>query len=468
MLRLPGVTLVCIDTANHALALRALARSGEQVRFARSLFLTDAVPPGVDVPAGIEVVPIAPIANRDAYSWFVLKDLVFHVATGHALLVQWDGYVVNADAWAPAFLDCDYVGAKWFWYDDDMRVGNGGFSLRSRRLLQALADPRIELVEAEDVTICRSFRGLLEREHCIRFADEALADRFAFEADYPVGSPFGFHGLFNFWRVMKPTEIAALVEQFSDAIARSPQLDQLLHNCLLNGMWLPAAAIARRIVAARGGAADVPALLADAEAQGARLSNVGRGDACPCGSGKRFGDCHGAPGAPSLFDLPPKRRTPDEFVAKGVDAHRAGQLAAADREYRAALALAPAHPVALHNLGLVELQRGRRTHAVEVLERAVAADPRETEFRHSLGQALAAAGRLDDAIARFREVLARRPDHAIAWYNLGLAFAVRAERAEAEAAFRQALRIAPAFAQAQQELAAILDREAPRPSGARR
>ena len=63
-----------------------------------------------------------------------------------------------------------------------MRVGNGGFSLRSRRLLLALQDPRIELVEAEDTTICRTFRPLLEREHGIRFGSEALADKFAFEA----------------------------------------------------------------------------------------------------------------------------------------------------------------------------------------------------------------------------------------------------------------------------------------------
>jgi len=461
MLELPGVTLVCIDTANHALALRALARSGERVRFARSLFLTDAVPPGVEVPAGIEVVPIAPIASRDAYSWFVLKELVRHVATAHALLVQWDGYVVNADAWDPAFLDCDYIGAKWFWYDDESRVGNGGFSLRSRRLLQALADPRIALVEAEDVTIGRAFRGLLEREHGIGFADEALADRFAFEADYPVGAPFGFHGLFNFWRVMKPTELATLPRQFSDAVARSPQLDQLLHNCLLNAMWLPAAAIARRILAASAGTADTPAMLADAESQLARLSNVRADDPCPCGSGRHYRECHGAPGAPSLLDPVPKPRTPDECVRRGVEAHRAGQLAAADREYRAALALAPEHPVALHNLGLVELQRGRGTHAVEVLERAVAVAPHEVEFRHSLGQALAAAGRMDEAIARLRDVVANQPDHAVAWYNLGLALDRHAQRADAETALRQALRIAPTFPQAKQALAAILARPPP-------
>ena len=154
----------------------------------------------------------------------MLKSLLPHIDTPHALLVQWDGYVVNPQAWDPAFLDCDYIGAKWYWQSDGLRVGNGGFSLRSRKLLRALQDPRIELVEAEDITIGRAFRRLLEREHGIRFADEALADRFSFEAAYPIGKPFGFHGLFNFCRTVVPAEIAALAPTFSDAIARSPQL----------------------------------------------------------------------------------------------------------------------------------------------------------------------------------------------------------------------------------------------------
>src|SRR6185503_19702122 len=133
-------------------------------------------------------------------------------ATSHVLLVQWDGYVINPAAWDPAFLECDYIGAKWFWYEDGMRVGNGGFSLRSRRLLEALQDPAIVRIGAEDTTIGRSFRPLLEREYGIRFASEALADRFSFEVAYPIGKPFGFHGLYNFCRTVPPDEIAAQLQ----------------------------------------------------------------------------------------------------------------------------------------------------------------------------------------------------------------------------------------------------------------
>ena len=149
MLDLPGVTLCCIDTANHALASRALDRSRAGIRFARTLFITDRA----CADPGIEVAIVGPLDSREAYSRFVLKSLIAHVRTPHVLLVQWDGYVVNPDAWRADFLACDYIGARWFWHDDGMRVGNGGFSLRSRKLLEALQDPRIELTEAEDVTI---------------------------------------------------------------------------------------------------------------------------------------------------------------------------------------------------------------------------------------------------------------------------------------------------------------------------
>ena len=203
MLELPGVTLCCIDTLNHALALRALRRSSAGIRFGSTCFISDRP---VDEP-GMSSIVIAPLASRDAYSEFVLKSLLPHIQTPHVLLVQWDGYAINPDAWRGEYLDVDYIGAKWFWHTDGMRVGNGGFSLRSRKLLEALQDPRIVLTGAEDETIGRAFRPLLEREHGIRFAAESLADAFAFEAAYPVGVPFGFHGLFNFCRVVPPEEL---------------------------------------------------------------------------------------------------------------------------------------------------------------------------------------------------------------------------------------------------------------------
>ncbi len=454
MLDLSTVTLCCIDTANHALALRALALSAAGVRYARTVFLTDAVPPDLAIPQGVDLVRIAPITTRAEYSRFVVKTLLEHIATPQVLLVQWDGYVINPDAWDPAFLACDYIGAKWSWHRDGMNVGNGGFSLRSRRLLTALQDPRVSSDGIEDETICREFRPLLEREHGIRFADEPLADRFSFETHHPIGTPFGFHGLFNFHRVMPRAELAALAGTFSDAIARSPQLRNLLRHCMALAKWDAAAAVARRILAAAPDDADTRQLLERASAAAASAPAAGRNEPCPCGSGKRYKHCHGAAGAGAPAG--PAAQSPDALVARAIDAHRRGDLDAAESGYRAALTAAPQHPYALHYLGVVMYQRNRLADALPLLAQAVGLVPREPEFHNNLALALEAADRGDEAISSYRQALALKPDHATAWNNLGLALQAANDLPGAVDAFRHALRLAPDFAQAHWNLGLAL------------
>lgn len=455
LIELPGVTLACVDTVNHWLALRALERSRERIEFARIALFTDRLPAGVAAPRDVDVVPIEPIRSRDEYSRFMLKRLLAHVDTQHVLLVQWDGYVVNAGAWDLAFAQVDYLGAKWFWHDDGHDVGNGGFSLRSRRLLEALQDPRIELDEAEDVTIGRTFRSLLERDHGIRFGTAALADRFAFEAAYPIGRPFGFHGLYNFCRVVPPPELAELASRFSDAILRSPQLAQLLRNCVALGQWEPAIAIAKRVLAVDSDNAEAGALLAQSEAAGARGAGIGRNDACPCGSGKRYKHCHGwidpAAGSSSIDAIPP-----DTLVARALAAHQRGDLDNAARDYSAALALAPEHPYAMHYLGVAAYQRGRADEALPMLQRAATLVPHEPEFHNNLGVVLAALDRDEAAAAAHRRALACKPDHAGAWNNLGLVLHAQNDLAGAIDAFGRALAHAPGFTQARWNLALAL------------
>jgi len=447
VLDLNDVTLLSIDTANHALALRALARSRRDVRFARTLFLTDDVPSGIAVPEGVEVAWIEPLKTRDAYSAFVLKRLASHVTTTHALLVQWDGYVINPLAWEPAFLDCDYIGAKWFWQPEGRRVGNGGFSLRSRRLIDALQDPRILLDENEDVAIGTTFRPLLEAEYGIRFATEEIADRFAFEAAYPIGQPFGFHGLFNFCRVVPPDELAALAETFSSAMARSPQLAQLIRNCVALGQWRPAIALARRRLSELPADTEATLLLEQAERSARAAPAAGRNDPCPCGSGKRFKHCHGS------LDAPPSA---DAIANRALLAHRGGDLAAAESDYRAVLAQAPDHPLALHYLGVIAYQRGRAGDALPLLERAAKLRPDEPEFHNNLGLALAEVDRLDDAIDAYQRTLALNPAHATAWNNLGLALTGCNRLADAIESLRKSIALQPDFGQAHWNLALAL------------
>jgi Flp pilus assembly protein TadD len=451
MLDLPGVTLCCIDTLNHELARRALRRSAEGIRFDKICFITDR---DVAEP-GVVTRVIAPLTSRDDYSEFVLKSLLPYVDTSHVLLVQWDGYAINPAAWRSEFLEVDYIGAKWFWHTDGMRVGNGGFSLRSRKLLLALQDPRVVLTEAEDETIGRTYRPLLEREHGIRFASESLADAFAFEAAYPVGKPFGFHGLFNFCRVVPPEEIVQLVPHFTPTIARSPQMAQLGRNCIAMGQWQAAAAIFQCILATLPGDASATAGLATARAYANALPVVGRNDPCPCGSGKRYKHCHGAAGAaPSAAST--ARSSTDERVASALSAHQRGNTHAAEALYRDVLAGEPGHAVAQHYLGVLEYQRGAIDAALPLLERSIGAIPKEPEFRNNLGLAYAAADREADALAQYHTALELRPDYAVAWNNLGLTLQAINDIAGATAAFRRAIVCKPDFAQAHWNLALVL------------
>lgn len=190
-LSLPQVTLCAVSSVNVNATVRALEASLAQIDAGAALLLTDSQVKS-DHP-GIRVVPIAPIPSARAYSDFLLTELIDHVATSHCLVIQWDGHVLDAARWQPEFLDHDYIGASWPQFADGHDVGNGGFSLRSRRLMQLCRDPAFQRDHPEDVAIGRTNRAWLEGQG-MRFAPRALADRFAAERAGDVTASFGYHG----------------------------------------------------------------------------------------------------------------------------------------------------------------------------------------------------------------------------------------------------------------------------------
>ena len=232
------------------MALRALARCRRDIEFARTIFLTDAVPAQVDVPAEIDVIPTGPIESHDAYSRIVLKELYPHIATSHVLVVQWDGYVVHPEAWTNGFLGCDYLGAPWPDGEGGYSVGNGGFSLRSRRLLEALQDEEFSLhSDAEDVTICGTYRARLEYKFGIRFGPIDIARRFSYElGPLPDEKTFGFHGIFNLIHVENEHDIAELAGALPDSITISEMTGLLLRNLVILHQFEAALALGQRIL----------------------------------------------------------------------------------------------------------------------------------------------------------------------------------------------------------------------------
>lgn len=192
--KLPSVTLCAAASVNVSATLSALRTCMDKLSFAECLLFTDKA---IDTGGNCRVVPIPRLESSRDYSQFILRRLADHVRTSHCLIAQWDGFVLNANCWDPEFLEFDYIGAPWPHFTDGRDVGNGGFSLRSRRLLEACRDPRFRLGAAEDVAICRVNRSLLEQEHGVRFADRQTAEQFSYERTVPPDPTFGFHGVFN-------------------------------------------------------------------------------------------------------------------------------------------------------------------------------------------------------------------------------------------------------------------------------
>jgi hypothetical protein len=250
-LRLPQVTLCAVDARSPALALQSMQRSMAQVEFGRAVLFTHAWSPPQPVP-GLEIVHVGPIRSGAAYSHFVLRELPLHVTTSHVLVTQWDGFVVDARAWRDEFLDCDYIGAPWPDQPPELAVGNGGFSLRSRRLLQAGQDSHITQEHPEDLVLCRDHRAWLEREHGVRFADLDLARAFAFENATSPGPVFGFHGPYNLPIVLDGDTLSAWLNELPDEFFRSRDARRLARALLARRMpQVAARLLARRRKAGR-------------------------------------------------------------------------------------------------------------------------------------------------------------------------------------------------------------------------
>lgn len=243
-LDLSTLSLACVDTLHPELAVQAMMRCLQHARFGEAKLLTR---PGFRSPdPRIEVVNTSAINSRDTYSAFMVKELGQLCSGSHVLVVQWDGFLLDPSAWDPAFLDYDYIGAPWPHRAEP--VGNGGFSLRSRRLLEALADPEIRELHPEDACICERYRALLESRHGIRFAPLELARRFAFELEPPKGPTFGFHGLFNFHHALPDDSLNTWLAAAPAPLLMSVPARRLLKNLIRSDQH----AAARHILRARG------------------------------------------------------------------------------------------------------------------------------------------------------------------------------------------------------------------------
>lgn len=137
-LNLDQTTLIAVDTLDVERALFGIEQCRRFAEFADVKLLT---PLETDSPYAIRIGEREIIDAGRSYSEFVYYRLADFVDTDFVLLCQWDGWIVDPTYFHPHFFNFDFVGNLYPWViqDNPLRLrtgGNGGFSLRSRRLLK--------------------------------------------------------------------------------------------------------------------------------------------------------------------------------------------------------------------------------------------------------------------------------------------------------------------------------------------
>ena len=202
-LHLPSVTLVMVETREHALARMAVEDCVRVADFGEVLILTDM--PKAFAGLNARVHQVADWPSKEGWARAVWYDLPPLVKTSHMLLIQWDSWIWKPEMWRDEFLSYDLIGAPW-WYRDGKNVGNTGFALKSTVLARYIRDRRAKYecnTSAEDDLLCRTYRRDLETAG-FKWAPEAVAHDFAFECcrPSPTSQHLGFHGAFNFGEVL--------------------------------------------------------------------------------------------------------------------------------------------------------------------------------------------------------------------------------------------------------------------------
>jgi len=208
MLNLPRVTLIAASSVKLCATIKAMEISCKNINYGEVILLSHQRPRCTRFK--YKWIKIPKIKSIDEYSYLVLYELYKYVKTDFALVVQYDGFVENYESWKDEFLQYDYIGAPWpisadgVTYLDpkgnSVRVGNGGFSLRSKKILSLPSELKLPFesyhgYKNEDGLLCCLWREKMQ-SNGVRYAPLSVASKFSKEGDIPgveCVNPFGFH-----------------------------------------------------------------------------------------------------------------------------------------------------------------------------------------------------------------------------------------------------------------------------------
>ena len=197
-INLHNVTLVSADTKQPHLAVKSLEKTCEHINFKRIILFSDVKP--FNFNDNFKFIPISKFNNLIDYSKFIVNVLPEYIDTEFCFNVHHDGFIINADKWTDDFLKYDWIGAPWkkgahFLYNGE-RVGNGGVSIRSKKLMDIAK--KYECDNHEDSFICCNLRQIL-LDNGVKFAPLELAAKFSLECgsddlDVHMSDVLAFHG----------------------------------------------------------------------------------------------------------------------------------------------------------------------------------------------------------------------------------------------------------------------------------
>lgn len=191
-----NVILVALGSTKITETIKAIRHCQKLVTFYDTIYLTDHI---IDE-ENIRHIPVRNIPSIKDYQKFIINespDIILSSVpdtfNGHFLCINWDGFIINSESWTNEFLEYDYIGAPWPWYDH--KAGNGGFCLKSSKFmrLQKQICRNHKTKHNEDEELCIVLRSIFEGYNC-KYAHKELAYLFSTEVgDIEKNRSFGFH-----------------------------------------------------------------------------------------------------------------------------------------------------------------------------------------------------------------------------------------------------------------------------------
>lgn len=186
MVNLDNVTLFSVDCKYYERTILSLKECMKHFSFNEVVFLGDKEP--INISDNIKFIKIKSLKNLDEYSSFMIKDLPDYINTEYCMSVHHDGWIINHKNWKDEFLKYDYIGAPWskschfLPQGEKYRIGNGGVSIRSKKLMELAKQYAPDSGYHEDTLISHTLRDKLEKSGIV-FAPIDVARYFSYELE---------------------------------------------------------------------------------------------------------------------------------------------------------------------------------------------------------------------------------------------------------------------------------------------